>query len=78
MFDDQLLGAFFPSTIKMKKDVSKVFVIERSSFNFQKLVGILSGPGDLPFFIAFLAVMTSGAVMTEIGPAIGLFSGIGG
>ena len=45
--------------------------------SFQKLSGILSGPRNLPFFVALIAVVTSGTVMRRIGPAIELFSGIG-
>ena len=78
VLDDQLLGACPLSTIRFKKDVSHVVVIEQSSFSFQKSAGISSGPGDLPFFIAFFALMTSGAVIRGIGPTINLFSGIGG
>ena len=44
-----------------------------SSFIFQNSAGISSGPGDFPLFIAFIALPTSGSVIWEIEPVIGLF-----
>ena len=72
MLDDQLLGVFPLSKITLKKAVSHVNLIKRNSFSFQKSAGISPGPGDSPFFIAFIALMGG------IGPAIWLFSSTGG